>query len=111
MSEMIRLGILAPKRKGSSYYVPCRELCETLGMDERALTINGRAKVMEALTHDTALYDAVKDLVTKANGGEVTIHPNAAEAPVTNETEDEDDEQDGVTEGDITVSFDDSDVE
>ena len=51
----------------------------------------------------------MKDLVAKANGGEVTIHPNAAEAPVTNETED--DEQDGVTEGDITVSFDDSDVE
>ena len=111
MSEMIRLGILAPKRKGSSYYAPCRELCEALGTDERTITINGRAKVMEALTHDAALYDAVKDLVAKANGGEVTIHPNAAEAPVTNETEDEDDEQDGVTEGDITVSFDDSDVE
>jgi len=113
MSEMIRLGILAPKRKGSSYYVPCRELCEALGMDERALTINGRAKVMETLTHDTALYDAVKDLVSKANGGEIVIHPNAAETAPADDAEDggaDDDGQD-VSDDDVSVSFDDSDVE
>ena len=92
---MIRLGILAPKRKGSSYYVPCRELCEAIGTDEKSLTINGRARVMETLTHDKKLYDAVKGLIEKANNGKIEITPMVEGTAVDFSDDDSDDEDDG----------------
>ena len=95
VAEMIRLGILAPKRKGSSYYVPCRELCEAIGTDEKSLTINGRARVMETLTHDKKLYDAVKGLIEKANNGKIEITPMVEGTAVDFSDDDSDDEDDG----------------
>lgn len=111
MTEMVRLGILAPKRKGASYYAPCRELCDALGMSEKALTINGRAKVLESLTNDTALYDAIKDLIKKANNGDIVIHPYEALTATEDDGDADDPDDTDDTQEDMQVAFEDGDVE
>lgn len=90
VQEMIRLGIFAPKRKGASYYVPCKELCDALHTDEKSLTVNGRARVMEALANDEVLYSTIKDLISKANAGDIKITPYTDDVAVSFEDTDED---------------------
>lgn len=97
--EMVRLGILAPRKKGSAQYVPCAELCKELGMDEKSLTITGRAKVTNAMEGDATLYETVKQLVIDANAGDVVIHPSVEGAEsdvVAVDFEDDGSDDDGV---------------
>lgn len=71
--ESVRLGVLAPKKKGSPSYVPCPELCQRLGMDERSLTFIGKPKTLSALESDQVLFDAVRDIISEVNAGELTL--------------------------------------
>ena len=76
--ESVRIGCLAPKKKGSSQYVPCKELCDKLDMDEKSLTFNGKARVQSAFQADDALFNAVRDIVSDVDSGNLEIHPMAA---------------------------------
>lgn len=105
-NEMVRIGCLAPLKKGSAKYVPCTELCEAMGMDSKTLTFTGRAKVVTAMEGDDALYDAIKDIVKKVGKGEMTIHPTTeAASGIAVDFEDDADEDDENGVEDVVTDF------
>lgn len=88
-SESVRLGVLAPRKRGSSFYVPCKELCDRLDLDEKSLTFNGKARVLSALENDRVLFDAVKEIVIEVNNGTLVLAEPESELAVDFEELDE----------------------
>lgn len=82
--EAKSLGILAPRKVGTSYYVPSKELCEVLGIEEGDLTLHGQSQVMNALEQDETLFKAVEELVDKAISEE---NSTSAVTPLNDDTD------------------------
>lgn len=67
-AEAKRLNILAPQTATSHKYVPCDALCEKVGLEPSELSFNGKGATMAAIQGDEVLFDAICELIEKADG-------------------------------------------
>lgn len=67
-AEAKRLNILAPQTATSHKYVPCDALCKMLDLEPSELSYNGKGAAMAGIQGDEVLFDAICELIDKADG-------------------------------------------